>query len=195
MSCFVGLQQKRLKKKSFRSCFAFEEVSGGVKWAGHFAGNSREKAPDLWECLNSTSASCQAQYWRRDPLAQGDQICQPHVLIPMVRFQGHDALMLTHHDTIYNTTTASFGKLYTKYADIMLVLCNSIQFQKWRIKRGSNPWITDLTKYRNLIHRLSAAKADCQSREVSDAIPALLCESGESVLKNLYKIEHEYVTD
>lgn len=165
MSCFVGLQQKRLKKKSFRSWFAFEEVSGGVKWAGHFAGNSREKAPDLWECLNSTSASCQAQCWRRDPLAQGDQICQPHALIPMVRCWGHDVLMLAHDDTIYNTTTASFGKRHIKYAD-MLVLCNCIQFQKWRTKRGSNPWITDLTKYLNLIYRLSEAKAICQSREV-----------------------------
>lgn len=58
MSCFVGLQQKRLKKKSFRSRFAFEIVSGDVKWARHLAGNSCEKAPDLWESLNSTSVSC-----------------------------------------------------------------------------------------------------------------------------------------
>jgi len=97
MSCFVGLQQKRLKKESFRSRFAFEMLSGGVKWARHLAGNSREKAPDLWECLNSTSVSRQAQHRRRDPLAKGDWKCQSQALILMLRCWGHDMLMVWSH--------------------------------------------------------------------------------------------------
>lgn len=48
-------------------------------------GNSREKAPDLWEVLNSTSTSCQDQSRRRDPSARANRICQPHALTPMVR--------------------------------------------------------------------------------------------------------------
>lgn len=72
MSSF-GLWQKRLKKESFRSCSAFEIVLGGVKGVRYLFGNSCEKAPDLWELLSSTSASCQDQYRRRDPLAQGDR--------------------------------------------------------------------------------------------------------------------------
>lgn len=52
-SCFVVFFSRK-DWKSFRSCFAFETVSGGVKGAGYSAGNSREKSPDLWEVLNST---------------------------------------------------------------------------------------------------------------------------------------------
>lgn len=105
MSCFVGLQQKKLRKESFTSCFVFGFVSGGVEGSRYFVGNSHEKALDLWELLSGTSTSRPDQYRRCGPLVQGDLVYQAHLLIPMVRCRGQDCRCLLRRgalaDNIY----------------------------------------------------------------------------------------------